>query len=98
MDYSILGSTLGPVKAPSMARSSFSQRYALFLRHLREMREGADITQAELARRLGITQSAVSKCERGERRLDVVELYAWCAALRVSFVEFARTLDRSWRS
>ena len=36
-------------------------------------RQKADITQADLSARLKRPQSFVSKYERGERRLDVVE-------------------------
>ena len=59
-----------------------------------EARTDAKVTQVELAKRLGETQSFVSKCERGERRLDVVELRAWCRALGTTLVEFARSLER----
>jgi len=48
--------------------------YALFLRKLREARIAAGLSQAAVARRLGKPQSFVSKCESGERRVDVVEL------------------------
>ena len=34
----------------------------------------AGLTQEEVAQRLGKPQSFVSKCESGERRVDVVEL------------------------
>lgn len=37
----------------------------------------------DLADRLGNTQTFVSKCERGERRLDVVELVEFAEALGV---------------
>ena len=64
------------------------------LRLLLEARERAGITQVELAKKLRLTQSAVSKVERGERRLDVIELVSWCKALEVSFKEFAGDLER----
>jgi transcriptional regulator with XRE-family HTH domain len=38
-----------------------------------EARKTAGLTQAELSLRLGRPQSFVSKYERGERRLDLVE-------------------------
>lgn len=41
------------------------------------------------------TQSFVGKCERGERRLDVVELQAFCGALGVSLPDFARQLEEA---
>lgn len=40
-----------------------------------------DITQVELAERLGRPQSFVSKVERGERRLDVNEFCELAEAL-----------------
>jgi transcriptional regulator with XRE-family HTH domain len=76
-----------------MEKSLFSKGYTTFLRRLRAAREGADVTQDELAVRLRKTQSFVSKCERGERRIDVIELRAFCKALKISFVDFIRGLD-----
>lgn len=76
-----------------MEKSLFSKGYTTFLRRLRAVREDADITQNELAVRLRKTQSFVSKCERGERRIDVIELRAFCKAMKISFVDFIRGLD-----
>ncbi len=45
------------------------------------MRKAAEITQVELAERLGKPQSFVSKVERGERRLDVIEFCQVAEAL-----------------
>jgi len=50
-------------------------------RLLIEAREAADLTQTELANRLGHTQSFVSNYERGQRRLDVPEFILICRAL-----------------
>jgi len=48
--------------------------YSRFLARLREARIRAGFTQVEVATRLRVPQSFVSKCESGERRVDVVEL------------------------
>ena len=72
-----------------MKKPPLSRDYAVFLRLLREARLAAGLTQAELARRLGQTQSFVSKCERGERRLDIAEVRAFCGALGTPFPSFA---------
>jgi len=53
-----------------------------FLQRLRRARKEAGLTQAEVAKRLGRTQSFVTKAERGERRLDVVELRAFARVYR----------------
>lgn len=58
------------------------------LAELRRLREKSTVTQEELAGRLGITQSTLSKCERGERRIDVSELRRMCLALGTSLPEF----------
>jgi DNA-binding transcriptional regulator YiaG len=66
---------------------------AAMLRMLVQLREDAGFNQTELADRLGITQSEVSKFERGERALDVLRLRAWLLALGVGLTLFAYALD-----
>jgi transcriptional regulator with XRE-family HTH domain len=44
------------------------------LRQLREARQQAKMTQADVASALRKPQSFVSKCESGERRIDIIEL------------------------
>lgn len=53
--------------------SIHSARYREFLRRLRRARLDAGFTQAQVAAVLGRPRSFVSKCEAGERRLDLVE-------------------------
>ncbi|EGK72102.1 hypothetical protein METUNv1_01574 [Methyloversatilis universalis FAM5] len=72
-----------------MEKSIYSMQYKLFLDLLREARESGGLTQEDVASKLGVTQSFVSKCERGERRLDIIEARAWCIALGMPFIEFA---------
>ena len=57
-----------------MGSPARSPRYRDFLERLRSARHEAGLTQQEVARGLGKPQSFVSKCESGERRVDVVEL------------------------
>lgn len=77
-----------------MPKSIYTSRYSLLLKLLRAARVEAGLTQEDVASRLGTTQTVVSKCERGERRLDVIELQAWCAALGLSLVEFVKAFER----
>lgn len=65
-----------------MSRSTHNTDYQLLLSVLKTARKRMGVSQIELAERLGNTQTFVSKCERGERRIDAVEL-----------VEFAEALD-----
>lgn len=71
-----------------MEKSIYSEDYRIFLHLLRDSRDRADLTQGEVAERLGQTQSFVSKCERGERRIDLVEARAFCDAIGTPFLEF----------
>jgi transcriptional regulator with XRE-family HTH domain len=57
-------------------------------------RKKADLTQAELSSRLNRPQSFVSKYERGERRLDVIEFREVACALGVNPVQFLAQLYR----
>jgi transcriptional regulator with XRE-family HTH domain len=73
-----------------MTKSAFSEAYGVFRDLLRDLRAENGLTQRELARRLRVPQSFVSKYETGERRLDYVETAVVCEALKVELEEFAR--------
>jgi transcriptional regulator with XRE-family HTH domain len=77
-----------------MQKSLHSRHYKVFLVELRDARTRLGVTQGELAARLDATQSFVSKCERGERRLDVIELQLWCKALGLRMPDFVKQLER----
>jgi transcriptional regulator with XRE-family HTH domain len=76
-----------------MDKTIFQKDYSLFLSHLRAARKEAGLTQIEVATRLRQTQSFVSKCERGERRIDIVELRAFCRAIGVPLAQFVRQFE-----
>jgi transcriptional regulator with XRE-family HTH domain len=76
-----------------MEKSVHTPEYAAFLRLLRETRESANVTQVELARRLRQTQSFVSKWERGEIRLDVIQLRSICRILGTDLPAFVLRLE-----
>jgi transcriptional regulator with XRE-family HTH domain len=61
-----------------MEKSQHTRKYDRLLEALRRARHDAGLTQLEVAARLGTYASYVSKCESGERRLDVVELAEFC--------------------
>jgi len=64
----------GPHLWPGCVRSVYTARYKDFLKRLRKARLAAGLTQAQVAVAMGKPQSFISKCETGERRLDVVEV------------------------
>ena len=49
---------------------------------LRSMREEAGLTQRDLAEQLKMHASMVHRSEIGDRRIDPVELVAWCRVCR----------------
>lgn len=67
--------------------ATHSPRYRAFLSKLRRARQEAGLTQADVATALHRPQSFVSKCESGERRVDVTELedFAKLYGKRVDF-------------
>lgn len=75
-----------------MAKSVFTDAYRALLDGLAKARGVAGLTQSELASRLGTPQSFVSKYERGERRLDVVEFVAVARAIGVDPCELLRSV------
>jgi len=60
---------------------------------LREYRERASLTQQELAAKLAISQSFLSKWERGERRIDVIQLRTWCLLVGTTLPRFIKALE-----
>lgn len=64
-------------------------------RLLRAIREEASLTQYQVADRLGVPQSVVSKYESGVRRLDVIELRAVCQACGTNVSAFVRRLEKA---
>jgi transcriptional regulator with XRE-family HTH domain len=76
-----------------MQKSIHSSAYKHFLQELRRARLEAGLTQEQLALALDEDQTLVSKVERGVRRMDVVELHQWVAALGLPLLAFVERLD-----
>lgn len=58
--------------------------YSAVLDGLIARRKALGVTQVELARIMGTDQSQVSKFERRERRLDVLDYLRYCLALGIN--------------
>lgn len=71
-----------------MEKSLATREFEVFTKLLREIRVRAGITQVELAELLGQTQSYISKVERGECRLDIVQIRQFCRVLKTTLPEF----------
>ena len=78
-----------------MTRSLFSPAYVRMRESLVAARHSRQLTQAGLAGLLGRPQSFVSKYERGERRLDLVEVLEVAAALGVEPCDLVQDVAQS---
>ena len=73
-----------------MPRSVFTDEYERFRTLLVEARKRSGLSQVTLSERLSRPQSFVSKYERGERRLDVVEFGEVARALGIDPLKLLR--------
>lgn len=76
-----------------MTESIHTAKYRRFCELLVKARSDAGLSQAALAEKLGWIQTAVSKYERGERRLDLIEFLEVAAALRIDPQKVIRQLQ-----
>lgn len=63
-----------------MSHSIYHADYESLRSLMRETRRKAGLTQDDMAEKLGIGQSYVSKLERGENFVDVLLFVRWCEA------------------
>ncbi|MBX3418565.1 MAG: helix-turn-helix transcriptional regulator [Pirellulaceae bacterium] len=75
-----------------MVNSVHTPKYRSLLKTLVEARKSKKLSQAELAEKLGRVQTFVSKYERGERRLDVIEFIEVANALELDAIKVIRKL------
>ena len=64
--------------------ATYRTRYRQFLEKLKSARQEAGLTQLQVAEKLNRPQSFVSKCESGERRVDLVEAQEFAHLYRKS--------------
>lgn len=79
----------------SPIRSFHSEEYRRLVGALANARRDAGLSQQELARRLGYTQSYVSRYESAGRRLDVIEFLRIVAELGLDWKSFLDGFEKS---
>ena len=78
--------------AAPVTKSLFSPAYQRLCGWLVDGRKAARLSQMQLAEKLGRPQSFVSKYERGERRLDFIEVFEIAEALQVDVCDLVTEL------
>ena len=90
MGYTILGYTFEFVK-----KTLNKKEYEILLQQLYRLRSGSGLRQSELADKLQVPQSFISKIESGERRIDLIELREICIALGSNLKEFINEFEKA---
>lgn len=76
-------------------KSLYRPENQVFLTTLRALRKRQELTQVELAERLGRSQNYVTSAERGVIRLDGLQLRDWCRACDVDLIVWATEIEQA---
>ena len=77
----------GGVQFVSPPKDAYDPAYSVILDGLIARRQAFGMTQVELAEAMGSDQSQISKFERRERRIDVIDYVRFCTALKIDPAE-----------
>lgn len=73
-------------------KDKFDPLYRALVEGLVQARKARGLTQTDVAGRMGTDQSHISKFERYERRLDVVDFIRYCRAINTDASDFLRSV------
>ncbi len=77
-----------------MQKTIYTRNQEALTERLRGLRQKAGLTQRGLAKKLGTAQTTVARVEKGQRRLDIIEFYWYCRALKAEPVKIAADVFR----
>lgn len=73
-----------------MPRAIYTKDHNAIVEHLKTARIEAGLSQVEVAKKLGKTQSYLSKIESGQRRFDVLQLKEFAKLYKKSLDFFVK--------
>ncbi|MEK7616667.1 MAG: helix-turn-helix transcriptional regulator [Patescibacteria group bacterium] len=71
-----------------MSKSIYTKVHEDIVNKLKNAREKAGLSQLEAAKKVGKTQSYISKVESGQRQIDIVELKKFAQVYKKDLKEF----------
>ena len=77
-----------------MKKSLYKNENEIFVQVLSEFRNKAGLLQTDLAKKLNVPQSFISKIETGQRRVDIIELKEICTHLKTNLTQFCKVFER----
>jgi len=77
-----------------VSKSLFTRKHTQLRKLLAKARLDANLTQTALAHRVNRRQAYISRIERGERRIDVVEFLELAHAIGLNPAKFIADFDR----
>ncbi|WP_415197126.1 helix-turn-helix domain-containing protein [Silvibacterium sp.] len=76
----------------------FTPEYKVLLYTMVSLRNQAGRTQNDMAKAMGLSQSEVSKCERGRRVINPVELRLYAQGIGMDFPRFVTIYEENLKS
>jgi len=77
-----------------MKKTIYSDEYSIVTGLLKELRTASGVTQIQMAEYLQLNQSLFSKYERGEIRLDIIQLRTIARRLGLTLPQFSEMLEQ----
>ncbi|MBD5398522.1 helix-turn-helix transcriptional regulator [bacterium] len=79
-----------------MSKNIYTNNHKYLLKVLKQYRKMYKITQKELADKLDIAQSRISKIENGDRKIDVMDLIKISKAIGCNPIEIFSKVVNNW--
>jgi transcriptional regulator with XRE-family HTH domain len=79
-------------------KSLYKKENEIFVQVFTELRNKKGLLQTDLAKKLNVHQSFISKIETGQRRVDIIELREICRHLNTNIVDFCKAFERKIKS